>query len=92
MTKSELIYKLKMRFPKLSEKEIEAVVNKVISGISDNLMLGNRIELRGFGAFSLRNRESHEARNPKNGETVQVESRASIYFRAGKGLRERTNK
>ncbi len=92
MTKSELAYKLQSRFPKLSATEIDALINGIIKNIVDNLTAGNRIELRGFGAFSLRERESHQARNPKNGEIVNVENRSSIYFRAGKELRERINK
>jgi|688.fasta_scaffold630283_3 integration host factor subunit beta len=92
MTKSELIYKLKQRMPKLSEAEIEVAMDKIIGFISESLAEQNRVELRGFGAFSIRKRESHTARNPKNGEIVHVENRNFIYFRAGKELRERINK
>jgi integration host factor subunit beta len=91
MTKSELVYKLHARFPHLSQKEVELVINKIIGCMVTNLEEGRRIELRGFGAFSLRARDPHMARNPKNGEMVEVSERRSVYFRAGKELREKLN-
>ncbi|TAE83269.1 MAG: integration host factor subunit beta [Alphaproteobacteria bacterium] len=91
MTRSELITFMLKRYPHLGQKGADLLVNRILGEISQNLSLGNRIELRGFGAFSIRSRDPRTARNPKNGTTVQVDKRHSIYFRAGKELRERMN-
>ncbi len=92
MTKSQLIAKLSKRFPHLYQRDVEVLVNTVLGEISNGLVQGDRIELRGFGAFSIRKREPRVARNPKNGAAVTVSERFAIYFRAGKELRERINK
>ena len=91
VTKSELIARLNTRFPDLAPKDMDAFVATILNELSDALIAGDRIELRGFGAFSVRKREPRMARNPKNGETVKVAERYSIYFRAGKELREKLN-
>ena len=91
MTKSELIQRIAKRFPQLGQQGAEAAVNGMLREMSQALVEGHRIELRGFGAFSVRRREPRVARNPKNGESVQVQQRHAIYFRAGKELRERLN-
>ncbi len=91
MTKSELIAKLSKKFPHLYQKDIDILVNTVLQEVSSSLEQGDRIELRGFGAFSIRKREARTARNPKNGKVVNIGERYSIYFRAGKELRERIN-
>jgi integration host factor subunit beta len=92
VTKSELIGRLLKKFPHLGQRGVDALVNKIFSEISDGLANGDRVELRGFGAFSLRTRDPRTARNPKNGASVKVSERHSIYFRAGKELREKLNK
>lgn len=89
MTKSELIQRLSKRYPHLYQRDIEVLVNTMFDEITKALAEGNRVELRGFGAFSVRKREPRAARNPKNGAMVQVEERHAIYFRTGKELRER---
>ncbi len=91
MTKSQLIARLAKRFPHLYQRDVETLVNTLLGEISGGLIDGNRIELRGFGAFSIRKRSPRLARNPKNGEAVKVKERYAIYFRAGKELRERIN-
>lgn len=91
MTKSQLIARLVKRFPHLYQRDVETLVNTVLGEVAKGLVEGKRIELRGFGAFSIRQREPRVARNPKNGVSVQVGSRYAIYFRAGKELRERVN-
>ena len=91
MTKSELIKKLSARFPNLKEREVEQVLNTVIKEITTALTNGDRIELRGFGAFSIRTREPRLARNPRTGEKVKVASRKAIYYRAGKELKDYVN-
>jgi integration host factor subunit beta len=89
MTKSELIARLSKRYPHLYQRDIEVLVNTMFDEITKALADGNRVELRGFGAFSVRKREPRAARNPKNGAVVQVQERHAIYFRTGKELRER---
>lgn len=91
MTKSELIQRLSAKYPHLYQRDIEVLVGTILNEISTALAEGNRVELRGFGAFSIRKREPRVARNPKNGELVSIGSRAAIYFRTGKELRERIN-
>mgnify|MGYP000895578684 CR=1 FL=1 len=89
MTKSELIQRLAKRYPHLYQRDIEVLVNTMFQEIAGALSSGNRVELRGFGAFSVRQREARAARNPKNGDTVSVGNRRAVYFRTGKELRER---
>ncbi len=92
MTKSELIQRLSQKYPHLYQRDIEVLVNTIFGEISTALADGNRVELRGFGAFSVRSRDPRAARNPKNGEIVNIGARNAIYFRTGKELRERINK
>ncbi len=92
MTKSELILKLSKKFPHLYQRDVELLVNTILGEISTSLVEGGRVELRGFGAFSIRKRDARKARNPKNGREVQIGERFAIYFRTGKELRERINK
>lgn len=92
MTKSELILRLSKKYPHLYQRDVETLVNTVFDKISDTLVTGGRVELRGFGAFSVRKREARRARNPKNGQEVHIGERYAIYFRTGKELRERINK
>ncbi len=89
MTKSELMQRLAKRYPHLYQRDIEVLVNTMFDEISNALASGNRVELRGFGAFSVRERDARAARNPKNGEMVKVGKRHAVYFRTGKELRER---
>lgn len=92
MKKSELVQKLAKRFPHLYQRDVELLINTVLGEISTALVEGRRVELRGFGAFSIRKREARKARNPKTGNEVQIGQRQAIYFRTGKELRERINK
>jgi integration host factor subunit beta len=89
MTKSELIQRLTKRYSHLYQRDIEVLVNTMFDEIAKSLAAGNRVELRGFGAFSVRKRDARAARNPKNGAMVDVGQRNAIYFRTGKELRER---
>lgn len=92
MTKSELVLALAKRYPHLYQRDIETLVTTIFDSISTTLVEGGRVELRGFGAFSVRKREARKARNPKNGQEVFIGERHAIYFRTGKELRERINK
>lgn len=74
------------------QRDMEKVIDTVFDTLKGQLVKGGRIELRGFGAFSVRRREARTARNPKTGEEVSVGERHAIYFRAGKELREKVNR
>jgi len=91
MTKSELIQRLAERNPHLLHRDIERIVQTVFDEIADALSEGNRIELRGFGAFSVKNRTARTGRNPRTGSAVSVDAKRVPYFKTGKELRERLN-
>lgn len=91
MTKSELIELIAERQPQLSHKDIELAVKTIIEHMSQILASGDRIEIRGFGSFSLHYREPRQGRNPKTGETVQLPGKYVPHFKPGKELRERVN-
>ncbi len=89
MTKSELIDRLTSKQPHLAHKDVELVVKCLLEQMSDSMENGNRIEIRGFGSFSLHYRPPKTARNPKTGETVALPSKYVPHFKPGKELRER---
>jgi len=91
MTKSELIEKLSERHELLNRKDAELIVNTIFGGIGDALAAGDRVEIRGFGSFCIRERDAREARNPKSGEVVRIPSRKTPFFKTGKELRARVN-
>ncbi|WP_227368049.1 integration host factor subunit beta [Halomonas sp. M20] len=91
MTKSELIEQIAMRQPELSLKEVEAAVRIILDDITDSLASGGRVEIRGFGSFSLHFREPRLGRNPKTGEAVDLEGKFVPHFKPGKELREQVN-
>ena len=91
MTKSELIQKLAERNPHLFLRDVEKIVDTVFDEVSDALAAGDRVELRGFGAFSIKHRNARTGRNPRTGETVQVEAKRLPFFKTGKALREKLN-
>jgi len=91
MTKSELIQRLAERNPHLYMRDIEKIVDTVFNEITEALVNGDRVELRGFGAFSVKERESRTGRNPRTGESVFVEAKRLPFFKTGKALRERLN-
>ena len=92
MTKSELIARLAAQNPSLYHRDIERLVNTIFDTITEALVVGNRVELRGFGAFSLRERAGRMGRNPRTGEAVSVNAKRMPFFKMGKGMRERLNK
>jgi integration host factor subunit beta len=89
--KSELIDRLATENPHLTHAEVERVVNIVLGRMTDALSEGGRVELRGFGAFSVRSRPARSGRNPRTGETVDVPAKSVPFFKSGKELRERLN-
>ncbi|MEM9330313.1 MAG: integration host factor subunit beta [Pseudomonadota bacterium] len=92
MIKSELVQVIADKNPHLYHRDVENVVNAILDEITEALAEGNRVELRGFGAFSVKNRPPRQARNPKTGEKVSVEEKWVPFFKTGKELRERLNK
>ena len=91
MIKSELIAKLAAENPHLTRADVERVVNTVLETMTEALEQGGRVELRGFGAFSVRGRPARSGRNPRTGEAVEVRAKAVPFFKSGKELRERLN-
>ena len=92
MTKSELIARLAEQNPSLYHRDLEQLVNTIFETITKALEDGDRVELRGFGAFSVRDRKARIGRNPRTGEPVNVEAKRMPFFKMGKGMRERLNK
>ena len=92
MTKSELIARLAEQNPSLYHRDLEQLVNTVFETITNAMENGDRVELRGFGAFSVRERKARMGRNPRTGEAVEVEAKRMPFFKMGKGMRERLNK
>ena len=92
MTKSELIARLAELNPSLYHRDLEQLVNTVFDTITEALENGDRVELRGFGAFSLRERTARVGRNPRTGGPVHVDAKTIPFFKMGKGMRERLNK
>ncbi|MDO9465924.1 MAG: integration host factor subunit beta [Thiobacillus sp.] len=91
MTKSELIAQLATRHPQFSVADIEMAVKTILDALAKNLSRGERIEIRGFGSFSLSFRPARIGRNPKSGERVQVPAKYVPHFKAGKELRDRVD-
>ena len=90
MTKSTLINEIAQQMG-LSRKSAEIAVNTVFESISHSLEIGNRVELRGFGSFGLKERRAREGRNPKTGQKVSVEAKRVLFFKTSKELRERVD-
>ena len=91
MTKSELIAHLAEQNPHLYQRDVERIVTTVFDEITSALSRGDRVELRGFGAFSIKQRGSRIGRNPRTGEAVQVVAKSVPYFKTGKNLRAKLN-
>ncbi len=91
MTKSELIARLAERFPQLVAKDADLSVKMILDAMSEALAKGDRIEIRGFGSFSLNYRPPRLGRNPKTGAKVEVPAKYVPHFKAGKELRERVD-
>jgi integration host factor subunit beta len=91
MIRSELIEKIAAENPHLYQRDVERIVNTVFERIIDAMSEGNRVELRGFGAFSVKKRDARIGRNPRTGEAVQVDEKHVPFFKTGKLLRDRLN-
>ena len=92
MIKSELVQRLAEQNPHLYQRDIEKVLNAVLEVIIGAMARGDRVELRGFGAFSVRVRPARTGRNPRTGTTVSVQRKTFPYFKTGKEMRDRLNK
>lgn len=91
MTRSELVLKLLSLKPNLTMAQAEKTVDVILEEITAALAKGQRVELRGFGVFTTRKRQARSGRNPRTGESVQVEAKTIPFFKAGKQLKERLN-
>jgi integration host factor subunit beta len=91
MTKSELIQRLAEQNPHLFHRDVERIVTTIFDSITDALARGERVELRGFGAFSVKRRDARTGRNPRTGDSVDVSEKCVPFFKTGKQLRERLN-
>ena len=91
MTKSELILRLAEKSPHLNHRDVERIVSTIFDEITAALARGDRVELRGFGAFSVKKRRARIGRNPRTGQSVHVADKHVPFFKTGKQLRERLN-
>ena len=92
MIKSELVQRIAQANPHLYQRHVELIVNTILDEITQALARGDRVELRGFGAFSVKHREARIGRNPRTGEAVAIEEKWTPFFKAGKEMRERLNR
>ncbi|PWR17734.1 integration host factor subunit beta [Zavarzinia compransoris] len=91
MIKSELILRLAAANPHLYQRDVERIVSTIFQEVADALARGDRVEIRGFGAFSVKSRPARTGRNPRTGEAVDVAEKFVPFFKTGKELRERLN-
>jgi integration host factor subunit beta len=91
MIRSELIQKIADDSPHLFQRDVERIVNTIFEEIIDAMSRGDRVELRGFGAFSVKKRDARTGRNPRTGDAVAVEEKHVPFFKTGKLLRDRLN-
>jgi len=91
MIRSELIQKIADENPHLYQRDVEKIVNTIFDEITDAMARGDRVELRGFGAFSVKKRDGRTGRNPRTGESVEVEEKHVPILKTGKLLRDRLN-
>ena len=91
MIRSELIQKIAEENPHLFQRDVERIVNTIFEEIIEAMARGDRVELRGFGAFSVKKRDARTGRNPRTGQSVEVDEKHVPFFKAGKLLRDRLN-
>ena len=91
MIKSELVARIAAQNPHLYQRDIENIVNTILGTVVDAMKSGDRVELRGFGAFSVKSRPARTGRNPRTGEKVPVSEKFVPFFKTGKEMRERLN-
>ena len=91
MIKSELVQRISAQNPHLYQRDVENIVNAILGEVVAAMARGDRVELRGFGAFSVKKRDARQGRNPRTGAQVAVAPKAIPFFKTGKQLRERLN-
>ena len=91
MIKSELVQSVAAQHPHLYQRDIENVINAILDTVTEALVRGDRVELRGFGAFSVKTRPGRTGRNPRTGEAVEVTEKRVPFFKTGKDMRDRLN-
>lgn len=91
MIKSELVLRIAAQNPHLYQRDVETIVNAILDTIAEALARGDRVELRGFGAFSIKKRDARAGRNPRTGEAVSVKEKVVPVFKTGKEMRKRLN-
>ena len=91
MIKSELVQRISSQNPHLYQRDVENIVNAILGEIVAAMARGDRVELRGFGAFSVKRRDARQGRNPRTGDSVSVEEKFVPFFKTGKQLRDRLN-
>lgn len=91
MIKSELVQAISQQNPHLYQRDVENIINAILEAVGDALARGDRVELRGFGAFSVKNRPARVGRNPRTGTKVEVTEKHVPFFKTGKEMRERLN-
>ena len=91
MTKSDLIFKIVQKYSFLYQKDVHKIVNIIFGTVSEAINNGDRVELRGFGAFSSKHRDARIGRNPKTGKPVAIPSKKLPFFKMGKAMKERIN-
>ena len=92
MTKSELIETVASRVDNFSRKDVEVIIDTLFGSMSDSLSRGEKVEIRGFGSFKIKQRDGRQGRNPKSGENIYIEPKKVPFFKAGKEIKERINK
>jgi len=91
MIKSDLVQRIATQNPHLYQRDVENIVNAILNSIVGAMARGDRVEIRGFGAFSVKHRSARTGRNPRTGALVSVASKSAPYFKAGKEMRKRLN-
>jgi integration host factor subunit beta len=91
VVKSKLVRALSEKLPELQQRDVELALNCILAQLADALVDGERIEIRGFGSFDLRNRPAHTARNPRTGAAVDSPAKVKVHFKPGKEMKDRVN-
>jgi len=92
MIKSELVQKIAAQNPHLYQRDVENIINAILNEVTAAMAKGHRVELRGFGAFSVKHRPARTGRNPRTGDHVAVDGKVVPFFKTGKEMRERLNR
>ncbi len=92
MTKSELIETVASSVNNFSRKDVEVIIDTLFESMSESLSRGEKVEIRGFGSFKIKQRDGRQGRNPKSGENIYIEPKKVPFFKAGKEIKERINK